>query len=401
LARKILFVISNLDVGGAERHLVQVLPRLAQKGFQLTVYTLSRKGKLAPVLEQVGIKVIEPWCTACLCTLPKFLQKPLLLLSSTLSFCNQVVRFRPAIIHFFLPEAYLFGGLSSLFLGKRIRVMSRRSLNCYQLKRPYLVKIERWLHPRMDAVLGNSQAVVNELHAEGVAMERLGLLYNGIDFTPFENLPSRSTIRKNLGISDGALLMVCVANLIPYKGHADLIRALGGVRSELPKDWMIALVGRDSGIENDLKDLAKSLGVGEHILWLGERSDAIAIYAAADIGVLCSHEEGFSNSVLEGMASNVAMVVTNVGGNAEAILNGECGIVVPARDPSTLGQAILTLALDTDLRRSMATAGKDRVQQNFSLDTCVSRYSSLYHALIHEPERRIQDAIDSAHEGIT
>jgi glycosyltransferase involved in cell wall biosynthesis len=164
---------------------------------------------------------------------------------------------------------------------------------------------------------------------------------------------------------------------------------------------MIALVGRDSGIENDLKDLAKSLGVGEHILWLGERSDAIAIYAAADIGVLCSHEEGFSNSVLEGMASNVAMVVTNVGGNAEAILNGECGIVVPARDPSTLGQAILTLALDTDLRRSMATAGKDRVQQNFSLDTCVSRYSSLYHALIHEPERRIQDAIDSAHEGIT
>lgn len=378
---------------------MQVLPRLAQKGFQLTVYTLSRKGKLAPVLEQVGIRVIEPWGATYLRTLPKFLQKPLLLLSSTLSFCNQVMRFRPAIIHFFLPEAYLFGGLSSLFLGKRIRVMSRRSLSRYQLKHPYLAKVERWLHPRMDAVLGNSQAVVNELRAEGVASEKLGLLYNGIDFTPFENLPSRPSIRKNLGVGEGALLMVCVANLIPYKGHADLIRALGEVRSELPRDWIIALVGRDSGIAKDLKDLAESQGVGEHILWLGERSDAIEVYAAADIGVLCSHEEGFSNSVLEGMASNVAMVVTEVGGNAEAILNGECGIVVPARDPSTLGKAILTLALDKDMRRRMAAAGKDRVQQNFSLDICVSRYLSLYHALLQEPERRIQDAIDSAREG--
>jgi glycosyltransferase involved in cell wall biosynthesis len=247
----------------------------------------------------------------------------------------------------------------------------------------------------MDAVLGNSQAVVNELHAEGVAMERLGLLYNGIDFTPFENLPSRSTIRENLGISEGALLIVCVANLIPYKGHADLIRALGGVRSELPKDWMIALVGRDSGIAKELKDLSEDLEVGEHILWLGERSDAIAIYAASDIGVLCSHEEGFSNSVLEGMASNVAMVVTDVGGNAEAILDGECGIVVPARDPRTLGKAILTLALDKDMRQRMAMAGYARVKQKFGIDSCVSQYSNLYHSLIQSTQRSVQDAIDS------
>lgn len=399
MARQILFVIGNLDVGGAERHLVQVLPRLAQKGFQLVVYTLTHKGKLAPVLEQVGITVIEPWCASYLRTLPKPLQKPLLLLSSAPSFCNQVMRLRPAIIHFFLPEAYLFGGLSSLFLGKRIRVMSRRSLSRYQLKHPYSAKVERWLHPRMDAVLGNSKAVVNELRAEGVASEKLGLLYNGIDFTPFQNLPSRFSIRENLGVSEGALLMVCVANLIPYKGHTDLIRALGEIRSELPRDWSIALVGRDSGIANDLKDLAESKGIGKHILWLGERSDAIAVYAAADIGVLCSHEEGFSNSVLEGMASNVAMVVTDVGGNAEAILNGECGIVVPAHDPSTLGKALLTLALDKDMRMRMAAAGKDRVHQYFSLDTCVGRYSSLYHALLQEPERLIQDAINSAQEG--
>jgi glycosyltransferase involved in cell wall biosynthesis len=247
----------------------------------------------------------------------------------------------------------------------------------------------------MDAVLGNSQAVVNELRAEGVSIERLGLLYNGIDFKPFHNLPPRLSIRKNLGVNETALLMVCVANLIPYKGHADLIHALGEVNAELPRGWVVALVGRDSGIANDLKDLAEVLGVAEHILWLGERSDAIEIYVAADIGVLCSHEEGFSNSVLEGMASNVAMVVTDVGGNAEAILDGECGIVVPARDPSTLGKAILTLALDKDMRQRMAMAGYARVKQKFAIDSCVSQYSNLYHSLIQSTQRSVQDAIDS------
>ncbi|MFA7398952.1 MAG: glycosyltransferase, partial [Sideroxydans sp.] len=123
MAGKILYVIGNLDVGGAERHLVQILPRLAEQGFKLSVYTITHKGKLASVLEDAGIEVVEPCCAALLRKLPKFLQKHLLLSSSIPSFCYLVLRHRPAIIHFFLPEAYLLGGLSSLLLGRRIRIM--------------------------------------------------------------------------------------------------------------------------------------------------------------------------------------------------------------------------------------------------------------------------------------
>lgn len=392
---QILYVIGNLDVGGAERHLVHVLPRLAKQGFKPTVYTITHKGRLAPVLEEAGVKVVEPFFASTLRKLPAPLIKPLLLLSSGPSCCFLMIRLRSSIIHFFLPEAYLLGGLCSLVTGRRVRIMSRRSLNRYQLKHPFLAKIERWLHPNMDAVLGNSMAVVKELREEGVAKDRLGLLYNGIDLAPFDKLPARNSVRKNLGISDHALLMVCVANLIPYKGHADLIRSLGGIRSKLPNDWVVAMVGRDSGIGKELKELAESQGVAKHILWLGERNDAIAIYSAAEIGVLCSHEEGFSNSVLEGMAANVAMVVTNAGGNAEAILDGECGIVVPACNPDALGKAILTLAKGEEVRRRMAKAGHQRVKERFSLDACVSQYVSLYDALLRDTNCRVQDAIDS------
>jgi len=398
VAGKILYVIGNLDVGGAERHLVQNLPRLAEQGFKLSVYTITHKGKLASVLEDAGIEVVEPCCASFLRGLPKFLQKPLLLSSSIPSFCYQVLLRRPSIIHFFLPEAYLLGGLSSLLLGRRIRIMSRRSLNRYQLKHPFLAKIERRLHAKMDAVLGNSTAVVYELQAEGVALNRLGLLYNGIDLTQFDELPTRNALRKSIGLNDETLLMVCVANLIPYKGHVDLIRALGGISAQLPKSWAIAMVGRDAGTGEELRGLAESLGVGRHILWLGERSDAVALYSAADIGVLSSHQEGFSNSVLEGMAAKVAMVVTDVGGNAEAVLDGECGIVVPVRNPEVLGKAILTLANDEEMRKRMAAAGSRRVKQHFTVATCVNRYANLYSTLLKESRPHIQRAIDLAPE---
>lgn len=399
--KTVLFVIGNLDLGGAERHLVQVLPKLADLNFCPIVYALTHKGKLAQEMVDKGVKVVQPPFADYLKKLPPLLKKSLLLPLTAITLCMLFIRLRPAVVHFFLPESYLLGGLCSLLTGKRIRIMSRRSLNRYQTRYPVLAKVERWLHPRMSAVLGNSNAVVLELKNEGVQMDRLGLLYNGIDPAPFDDLPSRGSVRRGLGISEQALLMVCVANLIPYKGHADLIQALGEIHQELPNDWVIAMVGRDNGMGVELSLLAEKHGIAEHILWLGERADAIAIYAAAEIGVLASHEEGFSNSVLEGMAAGAAMVVTDVGGNGEAVIDGVCGIVVPARNPSVLGKALLTLIYDTDMRLRMAKAGHQRVVEEFTLDACVSRYAGLYRALLRDSNCAVQKALDSARGGVS
>lgn len=395
MATKILYVIGNLDVGGAERHLTQILPALVKLDFAPTVYTLTHKGKLAPVLEASGINVVEPFFAARLRCLPSLLRKPVLLPLTLISLLFLLLRLRPSVVHFFLPAAYLLGGLCSIVANRHIRIMSRRSLNRYQLKYPVLARIERWLHTRMDAVLGNSKAVTNELLDEGVSATRLGLIYNGINLAAFDALSSGQSIRQQIGVSNEALLMVCVANLIPYKGHADLIQALGTIHSKMPGDWIVAIVGRDCGIQQKLQQLAVNQGISKHILWLGERSDTAAIYSAADIGLLCSHEEGFSNSVLEGMAARVAMVVTDVGGNAEAVLDGQCGLVVPAHNPNALGQAILTLSVDTDTRQHMANAARKRIEENFSLAGCVRQYAGLYRALLREPGSPVQDALDT------
>ena len=119
-----------------------------------------------------------------------------------------------------------------------------------------------------------------------------------------------------------------------------------------------------------------------HIRRLGRRDDVPELLGTADIGVLCSPEEGFPNSVLEGMAAGLPMVVTDVGGNSEAVVDGETGIVVRARNRKALAAAILTLASGARKRRSMGEAGRRRVEERFSLDVCVARYGAFYAGLI-------------------
>jgi glycosyltransferase involved in cell wall biosynthesis len=128
--------------------------------------------------------------------------------------------------------------------------------------------------------------------------------------------------------------------------------------------------------------ISDSQGLGPNVIWTGTRKDVTAIQAASDIGVLSSHEEGFSNALLECMASSLPMVVTDVGGNAEAVIDGETGLVVPAKNPYELGQALLTLALDRN-RSNMGRKGRNRIMNKFTMDICVERYELMYHQIVN------------------
>jgi glycosyltransferase involved in cell wall biosynthesis len=307
--------------------------------------------------------------------------KALKLAISAASLTQHLARRRPAIVHFFLPEAYLVGTVCSSLTGRPRLVMSRRSLNDYQCGHPLLARLERVFHRRMSLVLGNSRAVVQELSEEGVPAGRLGLIYNGIDIASLAAAAPRRDTRAALDLPADAFVMVLVANLIPYKGHLDLLSALALVRDRLPRPWRLLCVGRDDGILPELRRRAVELGLEGHVLWLGARPDVPDLLAASDLGLLTSHQEGFSNAVLEAMAAGLPLVVTDVGGNAEAVLDGATGRVVPPRDPARLAAAILELALDP---RAVAfgRAGARRVATEFSIDRCVRAYEAAYDALM-------------------
>jgi glycosyltransferase involved in cell wall biosynthesis len=277
----------------------------------------------------------------------------------------------------FLPEAYLAGGIASLFIGRRIWVMSRRSRNNYLLRRPIAARLEHWLHRRMHALLGNSSAVCADLSAEGAPSARIGMLRNGMAIGgPRE---SREQTRARLNLVLDAPVLLVVANLLPYKGHADLLRAMALAVSALPEATVLLVAGADRGEGRALAALASAAGIERSCRWLGPRDDVAELMQAADVLIHPAHEEGSPNVVLEAMAAGLAVIATDVGGTAELL--GEVGLLVPARDPTALAAAIIQLVTDQHLRTTLATSGRARASAEFSLEACVARYCALYAGL--------------------
>jgi glycosyltransferase involved in cell wall biosynthesis len=374
---RILVVIGALDLGGAESHLAQVLPRLARDGFEIAVHTLTGRGALASALEKAGVRVIAPSGSEKGSKSGGFAGRASRAARAGLSLARFMRSWKPDIVHFFLPEAYLVGAPIARVVSSAKRVVSRRSLNDYQVKRPALARLERALHASMQALLGNSAAVTAQLIAEGAPARRVHLIRNGIDLARFERPRARAALRAELGTSPDTVAIACVANLIPYKGHADLIDAL----ARLPRDppWELWCAGRDDGIGRALAD--RAAGLGGRVKFLGARDDVPDLLAAADIGVLASHEEGFPNAVLEAMAARLPVVATRAGGIPEAIDDGKTGLLVPVRDPAALGAALVRLIGDAALRRRMGAEGRARVEAEFALDACAVAYARLYRSI--------------------
>ena len=377
-ARRLLVVTESLGVGGTESHLIRTLPRLAASGWSVATFCLSERGERAEQIEAAGVEVAAPPRLAT--RKGSFLRYPTHVALAANTLYRLMRRWSPQIAHFYLPAPYLIGANVAIAARVPIKIMSRRSLSDYQRNWPLVSRLERRLHPKMDAVVGNARAVVNQLVEEGVPEAKVRLIYNGIDGSPV--LPCRNETRQALGLDNNTFVGVVVANLIHYKGHQELISSLSFVERALPSSWRIIVAGRDQDMRSELEALAKALGVSHRVCFLGQRSDIPNLLSAADFGLLTSREEGFSNVILEGMAAGLAMIVTDVGGNAEAVIHGETGLVVPPRDPRAISDAIITLAHDPEKRRRFGAAGRKRAEEEFSIGNCVKAHLELYEEML-------------------
>ena len=382
---RILFVIKRMTTGGAERHLAQILPALQSRGLAVELFVLERGGQLESTLAKTGVSVSGP---------AKRLPSALHVLVAGVSLLRRILTTRPDILHFFLPEPYLVGATVALLTRHRNCFMSRRSLAHYHRKHPWLARLERVFHRRMMALLGNSRAVVDQLVAESGDRSKVGLIYNGVRIGGQGR--DRASTRRNFDIPHDAFVMAIVANLVDYKGHSDLLDALALVSARLPQPWRLLVIGRDEGVGAQLRLQADRQNLSGNILWLGERSDVEGILPVADLGLLVSHQEGFSNALIEMMAQGLPVIATAIGGNLDAVVDGQSGVLVPVQDPVRLGHAILELGLDRDARIAMGRGAKDRAENNFSQETCVMRYERLYRCFRELSARPVQAIIDEA-----
>jgi GalNAc-alpha-(1->4)-GalNAc-alpha-(1->3)-diNAcBac-PP-undecaprenol alpha-1,4-N-acetyl-D-galactosaminyltransferase len=383
--RALRLIVGSFGRGGAETQLSRVLPRLKRRGWSVRVLTLTGRGELADGVEGAGVSVQFVGGRSTGRRLPSRLHRAF---SMLMGVYKDFRRDRDTITWFMLPESYVVGMIAARLAGLRgATVMSRRSLNDYQARYPGLRWLERRFHRRAFLILGNSAAVVEQLRdSEGVPEDKLRLIYGGVDSERFSSTRAPEDIRTELNLGNKTFVMVIVANLIPYKGHRDLLDALGKARGALPADWCLLCIGSPRAVDDGayaeaLEALAGANGIGGNILWLGVRGDVADLLCASDLGLLTSHQEGFSNALLEMMAAGLPVVATDVGGNREAVAEGVTGLIVQPHSPDALAEAITRLAGDRDLRGRFAQAGRERVMRRFTLTLCVEHYDQLFSAV--------------------
>lgn len=377
----ILFVTLSLDVGGAERQIALVTSELVRRGWPVAIYCFNREGPLAETVRAGGVELIAPPVAARGRSSARALRGALSMLGA-MQLYTLLRRRRWPIAHFFLTEAYLFGAPIARLAGVPIRIMSRREITLARDSVARARALEARLHPQMTAILGNSREVVRDLCQEGCSTAQLGLIYNGVDPAAAAPPSARHEVRRELGITDDEIVAVMVANLIGYKGHADLIEAVSRLPGPQRRQLRLLLVGRDDGERARLEQQVAEAGIADRISFLGLRRDVPRILRAADIGVHASHTEGFANAILEEMAAGLPMLVTDVGGNPDAVLDGAQGFVVPARAPGALSVGLSRLIADAGLRQRFGAASRQRVASQFTLATCVDHYEALYRGLL-------------------
>jgi glycosyltransferase involved in cell wall biosynthesis len=393
---KVLVFIGALDVGGSESDVARNFPRFDRDRFEVTIAEFNHAGPLGADLDAAGVRVIsrrtsEEFRAARRGGRLAELRER----AAVLRWVVGVLRSEdPDITHSVLPHSYVYQIMGAAIAHSRARtVMSRRSLNFYKNTQWLFSWLERVvLHRRVDIVIGNSQAIVGELIAEGVDAHRVRLIYNGIDLAPYvRSEVARAAARERLGIERDAFVMIAVGNLHTYKGHRDLIEACAEIRASLPAGWRLIIAGRDQeGNRATYDALIESLGLGQNVRLLGLVPDVSGLLLAGDLFVQPSHHEGLPNAVIEAMAASLPVVGTLVGGIPELVVGasdgastaGTTGWLVEPSDSHALALALATAASDSALRAAMGRRGRARAEALFSIERSVGEYEAIYGELL-------------------
>jgi glycosyltransferase involved in cell wall biosynthesis len=377
---KISFIIGSLRLGGAERQVAELAKGLPRDRFDVQICCLSEAGPLEEEMTRAHIPV----------TVFRFylvygkynLYSYIALIKSFWSIIRHFRRERPDIVHAYLYTAYVVGIICARLAGVPFAISSRRSLGYFKDGKPYKQWLENFVNRFTDLIVANSEGVMRDvLKREKIDRKRLRLIYNGVDIDEFLKPSDVDGSRRELGLERDALAVGVVANLIHYKGHREIITAASILKPSFPHVRFV-LVGRDGGVRQQLEEQVRRLGLEREILFAGSQRDIPRIMHAFDILLLASYEEGFSNVLLEGMAAGKPIVATDVGGNAEAVLDHETGIIIPPRNPHAIATALQQLLENPELRRTMGEKGRQRVREHFSRETLIENMTRLYEELL-------------------
>jgi glycosyltransferase involved in cell wall biosynthesis len=366
-AMKILLFIRSLDIGGSQSQLAMLASGLAQRGHAVSVAVLYSGQVMEGVLESAGVRILpvnktSRWDVA----------GPL----------SRLWRFflaeRPDIVYSFLPTQTTLTALllppwskTRLVFGVRSAAME---LGKYDGLSSLVYRLEALLSRRADLVIANARVARSDAVTRGMPADRIAVIPNGIDTEAMR--PDREAgraVRAAWEIGEDEFVIGMVARLDPMKDHANFLNAAAAFMQGHPDARFVCVGDGPAAYRHELEALARSHGLEGRVRWAGEIGASRAVYNAFDIATLSSaFGEGFPNAVGEAMACGIPVVATDVGDIA-AIL-GDCGDVVPPRQPDRLSAAWARIRERLSQDGETLRAGvRARVVEHYGVNTMVDR----------------------------
>jgi L-malate glycosyltransferase len=363
------FVVHVMQVAGAEVLVAETIRRLKGR-IEPTVFCLDAIGRLGEQLRAEGVEVV------CLGRRPGRDWRVAWRLS------RAIASRRIEVLHAHQYTPFFYSALARLLLGGRVRlVLTEHGRHYPDVVRPLRRMVNRVFLDRLaNAVNACCHFSADGLaRVDGFAAKRIEVIENGIDLGRYRRAIDRNELRRRLGLDAGRRYVATVARFHPVKDHATLLRAFALAATSRP-DVDLLLAG-DGPLRPDLERLAAELEIAKRVRFLGVRSDVPELLRASDLFALTSVSEAASLTLLEAMASGLAVVVTNVGGNPEIVRDGVEGLLAPRGDAAAIADALGQLLDDPGRSAAMGAAGRARVEERYLLQRTVDSYFDLYRRL--------------------
>jgi glycosyltransferase involved in cell wall biosynthesis len=348
-------------ISGSEAHLLQLLPDLRERGWDVRFLMLHEDEpgawEFAGALEARGVPLDEIKLRADV---------------DPLAFSEVVghlTKQRPRILHTHLVHADVYGQLAGTIARVPLRLSTKHGFNEFREGRFFGVA-DRTVGSLAHVHIAISEGLAHYLaETEGFDEERFEIVHYGIS--------AQDGVRP---YGEAAPRLLCIGRLIPIKGHLVLLRALAQARHRLP-EVALDVAGRGP-LEPALKELARELGVEDAVRFLGYVSPVQRAIEDAAVVVVPSLGEGFGMVALEAMERARPVIASDVGGLPEIVEHGRTGLVVGAGDAEALADAIVTLAGDLQRAEAMGEAGRERALAEFTPERSAERIEMLYRAAL-------------------
>lgn len=279
------------------------------------------------------------------------------------------------IVQTFFESSDIWAGFVTKTLSDAKLIWSRRDMGILRTGKHEAAY--RLMAGLPDAVFAVSDLVRQHcIEQDRIAPDRVQTIYNGLDLDNWSTTPPPIH-------PTGKLLVTTIGNIRRVKGHDVFIKAAAAIVPQFPNVcFSIAGGVLEPAYFEELQTLVRTLNLEDRFHFAGGVTNLHEHLSAANIFVLPSRSEGFSNAIVEAMAASLPVVATDVGGNAEAVQNGVSGFIVPSEDPQALAAAILQLLSDPAKSEAMGAAGKQRVAERFTIDAMMKQTTATYTRLL-------------------